>query len=273
MERRLSILAGNGQLVPDAVKAAICDGWNVQVLALTGRVDLEDFSPVRCSIGNPLSIVLKLRGFKPSHICMVGGLDVSDREREGLFGFLRKKPSRSKSAGDSGLSSLIGALEFTTGAKVIGVHRIVPDVVAREGVIAGPGLGSGQVEDCVFAIGVARAIGDLDIGQAVVCSGQRILGVEDIAGTDALITRIGTYVSANLAGNGNHPLVLAKAKKPGQPDLVDLPAIGPDSVEAARKAGISIIAVQAGATLLVDKVRLLARANKYDISVFGVKVV
>lgn len=259
-------------MVTDAIRAAICEDWEVQVLALTGRPDLEEFSPVFCSIGNPLAMVMKLRGFKPSHICLVGGLDVSDKEREGLFGFLRKKPGRPKSAGDSGLSSLIGALEFTTKAKVIGVHQLVPDIVAREGLIAGPGISHGHIEDCVFAIGVARAIGSMDIGQAVVCAGQRILGVEDIGGTDALIARIGAHVENDLTGDGSYPLVLAKAKKPSQPDLVDLPAIGPDTIEAAKKAGIAIIAVQAGATLLVDKARLMELAARHGISLLGVEV-
>ena len=273
MARRLSILAGNGQLAVDAIKAALADGWTVQVLALTQRSDLELFSPIPISVAKPLGILMKLRAFKPSQICMVGGLDISDRDREGLFGFLRKKnPGRPKTSGDTGLSSLVTALEFTTGAKVIGVHNLLPDLVAQTGLIAGPALSRQQVEDCAFAIEVARSIGSLDIGQAVVCSGQRILGVEDIAGTDALIARIGTYVGANLAGNGTCPLVLAKAKKPDQPDLVDLPAIGPDTIDAAKKAGIGIIAVQAGATLLVSKGALAERASEHGISVFGVEV-
>lgn len=272
MARRLSILAGNGQLVTDAIKAAVSVGWEVQVLTLTGRCDLDEFSPVFCSIGNPLSIVMKLRGFRPSHICMVGGLDISDKDREGLFGFLRQKRRRPKSAGDTGLSSLISALEFTTGAKVIGVHQLLPDLVAKAGLIAGPRLGSGHIEDCAFAVGVARAIGSMDIGQGVVCAGHRVLGVEDIGGTDALISRIGAYVENNLTGDGSYPLVLAKAKKPGQPDLVDLPAIGPDTIEAAKKAGIAIVAVQAGATLLVDKARLMELAARHGISLLGVEV-
>jgi UDP-2,3-diacylglucosamine hydrolase len=273
MAQRLSILAGNGQLAMDAIKAALANGWTVQVLALTQRSDLEIFSPITVSVAKPLGTVMKLRAFKPSHICMVGGIDISDSDREGLFGFLRKKPGRPKSSGDTGLSSLVTALEFTTGAKVIGVHNLLPDLLAQIGLIAGPALNRQQIEDCVFAIEVARSIGSLDIGQAVVCSGQRILGVEDIAGTDALITRIGTYVSANLAGNGTCPLVLAKAKKPNQPDLVDLPAIGPDTIDAAKKAGIGIIAVQTGATLLVSKGALVERASEHGISVFGIEVV
>ena len=269
MSKRLSVLAGDGKLVHEALAVASLEGWDVQVLSLTSRNDLERWSPVFCSISKPVGIVLKLRAFKTSHIWMVGGLTVSDKQREGLFTFLQKKSRGKKTSGDTGLSRLVRALEFTTGAKVIGVHELVPDLIAVPGLNAGPEVNSSDMKFCQSALETARRIGALDIGQAVVASGARILSVEDIAGTDALLARVTQYRAEGKAGDGSAPLILAKVKKPSQPKSVDLPAIGPDTVVAAAKAGISIIAVEAGGTLFIEKAEMLARANELGVSILA----
>ncbi len=267
---RLSLLAGDGQLVTEALAMASSAGADVQVLSLTGRTDLGSWSPVNCSLNNPIGIILTLRAFKTTHICMVGGLKVSDKQREGLFGLLQRKSKNKKNSGDRGLSRLIGALEITTGAKVIGVHELVPDLIARPGLNAGPPVGPDNMEHCLHALECARQIGALDIGQAVAAAGARILGAEDIAGTDALIARISQYRADGMTGDGSTPLILAKAKKPDQPKTVDLPAIGPDTVVAASRASISIIVVEAGGTLFIEKDKMFARADELGVSILAV---
>jgi len=271
MAGRLAIFAGKGQLVLEVVRAAQAAGWELQIFPLVERDDLKEWPFVPVRLSNPLQVVISLRKYKPTHICMVGGVDISDREREGLFGFLQRKPKRGYSSGDSGLSRLIGALEMVSGAKVIGVQKIVGDLVAPDGVIAGPQLNAGQIKDCRHALYVARQIGRLDIAQAVVVAGQRVIAVEDIAGTDALIARVKGFVEQNRTGNGRDMLVLAKAKKPLQSSVADLPAIGPDTVKNAFEAGIKIIALDAGNSLLIEKKRLVALADELGVSVFGAK--
>ncbi len=258
--------------MPAALQTAAEHGWEVQVLALTKREDLASWQPQSVNLSNPLSILLKLRSFSPSHICMVGALSISDKQREGLLGFLRKKKStKRRTTGDTGMSRLIGALEFSTGAKVIGVHEIVPDLLAQEGLIAGPKINKMAIEDCANALSIAQKIGMLDIGQAVVCVGHRVVGVEDIAGTDALMGRVKEFVKMGKVGNGSAPLVLAKAKKPNQPDTTDLPAIGPQTISNAHKSGIEIVCVEAGKSLLIQKSKTIQLANELNVSLIGLR--
>ncbi|HHG90015.1 MAG TPA: DUF1009 domain-containing protein [Devosia sp.] len=270
MQNRLSVLAGEGQLVTDTLAQAATAGFDVQVLSLTARTDLSDWAPVKCSLNNPIGIILTLRAFKTTHICMVGGLKVSDKQRAGLFGLLHRKSKKKRNSGDTGLSRLIGALELTTGAKVIGVQELLPDIVAQPGLNAGPRLSTEVLAHCEHALACARQIGALDIGQAVVAAGMRIVGAEDIGGTDALIARIGRYRADGLTGDGTTPLILAKAKKPEQPASVDLPAIGPDTVRAASAAGISVVVIEAGGTLLIDKANLFAQAEALGVSILAI---
>lgn len=272
MNKRLSLFAGDGQLVPAALQTASENGWELQVLALTERDDLSSWQPQSANLSNPLSILLKLRSFSPSHICMVGALSISDKQREGLLGFLRKKKTiKRRTTGDTGMSRLIGSLEFTTGAKVIGVHEIVPDLLAPEGLIAGPKIDEMAVDDCANALSIAQQIGMLDIGQAVVCVGHRVVGVEDIAGTDALMGRVKEFVEVGKVGNGSAPLVLAKAKKPNQPDTTDLPAIGPQTISNAHKSGIGIVCVEAEKSLIIQKSKTMQLANELNVSLIGLR--
>jgi len=271
MATRLAIFAGEGQLVPELAEAALASGWDVQIFLLVKRNDLDQWPLVAVRLSKPLQLVMSLRKYKPTHICMVGGVEISDREREGLFGFLKRKPKSGHSSGDTGLSRLIGALEMVSGAKVIGVHEIVADLVTPDGLIAGPQLKPDQIRNCRYALHVARKIGQMDIGQAVVVAGHRVIGVEDIAGTDALIKRVGGFVEQKRTGNSRDALVLAKAKKPGQPSVADLPAIGPDTVKNAHAAGIKIIALDAGNSLLIEKARLIALADELGICVLGAR--
>jgi DUF1009 family protein len=96
-----------------------------------------------------------------------------------------------------------------------------------------------------------------------------VVAAEDIEGTDALLRRVKSFRERGLVGDGGSRLVLAKAKKPGQPDFVDLPAIGPDTVANAAAAGIGTIVVEAGQTLLLNRAALAAMAEQTGVSVIG----
>ena len=156
-----------------------------------------------------------------------------------------------------------------TGARPMGVHEIAPELVAPEGRLAGPEPGRLQFDTAVHALWLARRAGALDLGQAVVVAGHRAIAAEDIAGTDALLARVRTFRRLGLAADGDSPLVLAKCSKPDQPRYVDLPAIGPVTIARARQAGIAVIAVEAGATLLIQKARLLAATDAAGITLLG----
>jgi hypothetical protein len=104
-------------------------------------------------------------------------------------------------------------------------------------------------------VAVCRALGAVDVGQAVVVQQGLVLGVEAIEGTDALLARCG---GLRRQGRGG---VLVKLSKPNQDRRLDLPAMGPDTVRHAAAAGLAGIAFEAGSTVLLDRERTVAAAN------------
>ncbi len=112
---------------------------------------------------------------------------------------------------------------------------------------------------------VARALGALDIGQAVVVQQGLVLGVEAIEGTDALLRRC---AGLRREGPGG---VLVKVEKPGQEQRADRPTIGPQTVALAAAAGLRGIAVEAGATIVLDRDEVVAAADRAGLFVFGIR--
>jgi hypothetical protein len=137
------------------------------------------------------------------------------------------------------------------------------DRLAREGVLGRHAPTEEEWADARYGLELARGIGRLDLGQTVVVKERVALAVEALEGTDACIKRGG-----ELARSGR--FVVVKAVKPNQDRRFDLPAVGPDTVQAIQAAGGRVLAIEAGATLVMDLERMVALADKAKIVVVGV---
>lgn len=263
---RLALVAGSGDLVPQAIAAARAAGWEVRVLALHPRPDLADENPFPIKVSRPDQVLREIRKFKATHVCAVGAMHMSDRERETFAEFAGDKDA---AKGDGKLSQLGGALLKILGLPFIGVHEIVADLLAPEGVIGTVPVEGDLLRTAEFAFSAARKAGALDLGQALVVAGGRVIATEDIGGTDELLERCRVYRERGLVADGRGHLVLGKTSKPGQPLHVDLPAIGKRTVELAHQAGISAIAVEAGRTLLIGRADLVAAADAVGMAIIG----
>ena len=105
--------------------------------------------------------------------------------------------------------------------------------------------------DIQRGIEVLASLSAADIGQAVVVQNGIVLGVEAGEGTDTLIRRCGVL---RHSGRGSPGAVLIKMPKLGQSRVLDMPAIGPATIIAARAAGFDGIALRAGGILIADAV-------------------
>jgi DUF1009 family protein len=116
--------------------------------------------------------------------------------------------------------------------------------------------------DIRFGWEMAEALGNLDIGQCVVVKDGVVVAVEAVEGTDQAILRGGA-----LAREG---AVVVKRFKPQQDTRFDLPSIGPRTIEVMAQCGASVLAVEAGKALFLERAQALATANEAGIAVVGV---
>lgn len=261
MTRRLTILAGAGALVPEVLAGARAQGDDVQLLPFVPRPDLGT-SEV-WNLSRWMELVATVRGFGATHLVMAGAVSLSDADRAAI---VQLAGGGGAGRGDAALSGLAERILAMTGARLVGVEVIVPELLAGAGHIAGPATKDLDAT-AILALEAARAVGRIDMGQAAIAAGGRVLAAEDVAGTDALIERIALYRARGLTITA--PMVLGKAAKPQQPLFVDLPAIGATTVVNAAKAGIAAIAVEARRTIIVDRSSLAAAAEAAGIPVFG----
>lgn len=163
------------------------------------------------------------------------------------------------------LNSIVSFLE-EEGFRVIGVDEIVRDLIAPEGLIGSIYPDKRAQGDIEFGARIARAIGALDIGQGVIVYNQQVLGVEAVEGTDALIARCAELRPDEKGG------VLVKTKKPQQDRRTDLPTIGVPTIERLAECGFSGVAIEAGASLIVERREVARRADQLGVFVVGFSV-
>lgn len=260
--RRIALVAGAGLLPGLVVEAAMAIGDEVCVFALTPQ-SLPTGVRVRAEqIGDPRALIGAIREERPTDLVLAGAVSIPEAQRLAIASAL---DDGSSATGDIALSGLAERLQNLTGARIVGVHELLPHLLASAGPLAGQPLDADRLAVARFARDAARAVGRLDLGQAVVTTGTRILAAEDVAGTDALLRRVAEYRASGIVGDA--ALVLGKAAKPQQPLFVDLPAIGPITVSNAAAAGIALIAIEAGRTLVLDVHELRRRADAAGVSV------
>lgn len=169
--------------------------------------------------------------------------------------------------GDDGLLREILAIFEEGGFRVLGAEALVPALVPGDGVLTQAQPSAADRKDAERAAAIVAALGALDVGQGAVVAQGQCLAAEALPGTDAMLD----FVAAT--GRRADPKgargVLFKAPKPGQDRRVDLPALGPATVEKAAAAGLAGIAFEAGGVLMVDRGTLVAEADRLGLFLWG----
>lgn len=136
-------------------------------------------------------------------------------------------------------------------------------ILAEEGTLTARTPNQKEWEDIRYGWQVAHDIGKLDIGQCVVIKDRVVVAVEAVEGTDEAIKRGG-----QLAKEG---AVIVKRCKPQQDLRFDLPAVGPKTIDVMRSVSASVLAVEAGRTVILDRDVMLEKARSSGIAVVGLR--
>ena len=270
----LGLIAGGGDLPGAVARRCEAEGRPVFVVRLAGFADpsLARFPGIEAAIGEFGRTLEALEKEGCEAVCFAGYVSRPD--------FRSLKTDRK---GAAILPGLIAAAVRGDGALLRKILQVFEDAGFRiegaDAMLGGDTLGDGalgavrptpaQAEDVRKALAVARAAGELDIGQgAVVCDGL-VLAVEAQEGTDAMLDRV-AGLPAPLRGNADHRRgVLAKAPMPVQDRRVDLPVIGAGTIERAARAGLAGVAGEAGGLILIDSPAVRAAADRLGLFVWG----
>ena len=162
---------------------------------------------------------------------------------------------------DSILQTFARALE-AEGFELVPQAELAPELLAGEGALGAVAPGPAQLADVAFAWPIAKALGELDVGQTVVVEGRAVLALEAIEGTDATIRR-----GCELGRGG---ACAVKVAKPQQDPRFDVPAVGLATVRALAEGRGGLLAVEAGCTLLLEREAMVREADAAGIALLGV---
>jgi hypothetical protein len=264
----LGLIAGRGVLPRSVARSARRRRRRVVAVALHGQTDpaLEaEVSELTWlfpgQVGRTIE-VLRAAGVDEAVIAgKVPKLTLDDpstlRPDAGALSLLRSLPDRH----DASILSSVADHLAVHGIRLLPQAELVPELVATPGCYGRVAPNREQLADVAFGWPLARAVAALGIGQTLIVRGLAVLAVEAIEGTDAAILRAGRIAPG---------ACVIKVAKPTQDPRFDLPAIGPETLAAGVEARASLIAFQAGATLVLEREALIAAADENGIALLGV---
>ena len=268
---RIGILAGGGRLPLMIAESVVARGEGVHIVAIEGEADpdIARFPHTWVNWGQIGRMVATLRA-KADRLVIAGGVKRPDlwgiRPDAGFFLSLPQIVSLLAGGDDSVLTRVVRFFE-AKGLSVCGVHDVAPDLLAGAGRMGGVALGREDEADAELGFAVRQALGVVDAGQAVVVAGGEVLAIEGAEGTDAMLQRVAALPARHAlpARRG----VLAKGPKPGQELRVDMPAIGPRTIEQAVAAKLAGVALEAGSVLVLDRDEVIGAADAAGCAVHG----
>ncbi len=265
--KNIGIIAGGGQFPLLFIEAARKAGRRVVVVAHKGETEpqVADAADSACwiKLGQLGKLLSFLKKEKVRETVFLGTINKTRIFRDVFPDFkalsLWNKIDRKQ---DDAILRAIAATIEEEGIKVSESTMYLEDLLFPQGVLTRKKLSKEHVADIEFGWKIARDIGRLDIGQCVVVRDRSVLAIEAIEGTDAAIKRGGTL--------GGEKAVVIKLRKPGQDFRFDLPATGIKTIESIANVKGSVLAVEAGQSLLFDREKMITEADKAGVVVVGV---
>jgi DUF1009 family protein len=171
--------------------------------------------------------------------------------------------------GDDHLLTRVAAIFEREGFNLVGISDIAPELLMPEGLLTQAPADESSAADIAHGSEVLRALGPFDIGQAVVVIDRHIVGVEGIEGTDALLARIAQLRSEGRLRKKPGRGVLVKGPKLGQDTRLDLPTVGPRTIEGVARAQLAGIAVTSGQAIAAEAQAMIDAADSAGLFILG----
>jgi len=286
----LALITGRGGL-PAAVVNSV--SLRPLICVLDGHIPKSLTPDISFRIENLGTLITTLRNAEITELCFCGAvdrpkIDLSEVD-EATSPFLSILAGAVARGEDSSLRAIIGIFE-KSGFKVRGAHELAPDLLPPLGVLTITPLPQQAHSDVKLALTAITTNTKLDLGQSCIIRDGSVLAVEDTRGTDAMLEDVKISVEPTsaephdpffgmmdiaggylenaadwLSGQVEEKNIIGgmlfKTPKVNQDFRIDLPTIGPDTVEKAIEARLGGIVISHGDVLVLDKNSVIEKLN------------
>ncbi len=264
---RIGLIAGNGSFPIFFARAAKKRGLKVVAVGMKGETKPEVAREVDAmtwvKVGQLKAMIEAFVKGGCKQAAMAGGVRKTRLFERARPDFLAMKLlARAAIRRDDGMLRAVADEFEKAGVTIIDSTVFMPEALAPEGVLTKRKPEPREWQDLRYGLIVAREIGKLDIGQTVVVKDGAVVALEAIEGTDACIARAGELT-------GKRGAVIVKVAKPTQDMRFDVPAIGPKTLVSMRDAGVRVLGIEAGRTLILEPEQFVNEADTAGLVIVG----
>jgi UDP-2,3-diacylglucosamine hydrolase len=159
--------------------------------------------------------------------------------------------------------ALIGAIARVLkdeGIELVNSTEFLGPLLPKAGLLTERAPDASENADIAYGRQIAVQIAELDLGQTVVICDRACVAIEAMEGTDETIERAGRIAAGQR-------LVVVKVSKPKQDMRFDVPVIGRKTIDVMKQANATVLAIDAGRTLLFDRDELISAADAAGIAI------
>jgi DUF1009 family protein len=264
---RYAIIAGNGHFPFLVLEAAREQGLDPLVVAIEEETSPELAEKTRnihwVSLGEAAKGLDLMVAEKINKVVLAGQVKhaqlFSSIKPDGMMSRMLHGLSRKNT--DMLIGAVVRMIEGR-GMKVVDSTLFLKPLLPEVGTLTLRAPDADEAADIAYGREIAKKIAGLDLGQTIVVSDRACVAVEAMEGTDAAIQRAATL------SNGRR-LVVVKVSKPRQDMRFDVPVVGRKTIQVMQQSKATVLAVDAGKTLLFDRQHLIADANEAGIAIVG----
>lgn len=268
LEKKQCLIAGNGELPIRMAESAKKNGCEVIAISLSSdnRKELE-------------KICTRVYSFSPGQIIKIKETLIKENVKQLTFigkvcksmllnpfkldsEALKLMTEAGRLNDDAVMLILVDQLE-QMGITVLDQTIFIKNLMVPHGVLGSKKPTAEQIEDVDYGFWLAKEMGKLDVGQSVVIKNKMIMAVEAIEGTDKCIER-GCKIGRRKG------VSVVKVAKPTQDCRFDIPAVGLQTLKVMKRYGATLLALEAGETIIVDQKKMIEFADKNNIVVMAV---
>jgi DUF1009 family protein len=266
---KYGIIAGNGRFPVIALESARSQGDEAVAIAIKEEASPEvERAAARChwvSLGELSRLIEICKEEGIGQIMMAGQV-----KHASIFSAIRPDWRLVKvlaALPQKNTDSLIGAVAKVLsdeGIQLVDSTLLLKPLLARAGTIAKRKPDSEERRNIEYGRRIAHVLASLDLGQSVAIADKACVALEAMEGTDAMLRRAASLVAGSR-------LTLVKASSRRRHLLFDVPVIGPQTIDVMIETNTTVLAIDAGRTLLLDRDQLIAKAVAADIAIVGLE--
>jgi DUF1009 family protein len=264
---RYGLIAGNGRFPELALESARSLGHDVTVIAIQEEASPEiEALAQRCywtSLGQlgKLIDILKQEGITEVVMCgqvkhaRIFSSIVPDWR---LVKLLASLPSKNTDGLIGGVIKILA----DEGIHLSDSTALLKPLLATAGAMSQREPQKEETADIQYGRRVADALAGFDVGQSVAVCERACVALEAMEGTDAMLRRAAGLV------NGRR-LSLVKVARRREHLLFDVPVVGLSTIPVMRETGTTVLAMEAGRTLMLDREEMLKQADSANLAIVG----